>query len=608
MVDKLTKVEINGVDVSSYIVNYESPDTVESDYTVARIILYRRVLDVVDINSTQDVVIYRGSSTSTDYTIFRGEIAEQNRTYGTETIEVVAYDKLWSLDRQLITYSFDKNIDSEAGVISAIWDTIVTDGGLTTSVVDSSTYSNPLSKFICNNQSRYERATRLARLLNWQQRFDPNSGTGVAHFEPKGYINSGVTLQTGVNIVAVPEWNYNYDNMCNRVTVIGGMNEVETTETFDGNASTTGFSLTYEPMSTKVFISSVLKTGGVPDGTASYDYWIDSKEKKLYFVDAPAAGTGNIEVRYSYNEPISVSSRNADSVTTYGEFRKCVTDTQILTVADAEEKAARIIQTQGLPFVSANLKITNVYGLVAGHIVSVVDDIHGENRDLVVKKINYLYPEPYDEVEVGDEEWKLGEYLVDVNDRLTKLEREMSGVQSLLRHIEDFQNDIDCKTRYFKVQSQNTGTGWIWGRDNTVWGTTVWGEAGTGAVITERVGWPLNTFRETFYDNDFLTSDSGSGSFQTGTGLVFTGSGNCVSPLIFNDAVAVTSADFTATFTGTGTFYLRSGTGNDWESVSLTSGDTTSHTFSNSGSGVWYKVAYSGTGTVSDVSIKMNPN
>ena len=74
--------------------------------------------------------------------------------------------------------------DSQAGVISAIAEDLITSiGGLSARVVDSGSVL-VLQKFICNDDTVLERLQALAKVLNWQLYWDDSTEEVV--FEPEG--------------------------------------------------------------------------------------------------------------------------------------------------------------------------------------------------------------------------------------------------------------------------------------------------------------------------------------------------------------------------------------------------------------------------------------
>ena len=153
------QILIDGVDVSDYVVNFSVVDTIE-DLTQADISFQRDVLSVLNLYQEQTITITEGEVTATDHTIFNGFIAEIFKTEG-QYVKVQAFDKLWSLARNTLSTTFDQNIDPEAGVISAIAQTLIEEyGGLTASVQNSGT-TNVLQQYVMRSMSLLDALNEL---------------------------------------------------------------------------------------------------------------------------------------------------------------------------------------------------------------------------------------------------------------------------------------------------------------------------------------------------------------------------------------------------------------------------------------------------------------
>ena len=92
MSQMLTKVEINNIDVSSYLKSYVAER--ESGKAIGNVkLMFSQSLDtLVTLDSFLTVEIWRGWTTSTDEKIFSGKVANWNKQGLSR--EITAYDKI----------------------------------------------------------------------------------------------------------------------------------------------------------------------------------------------------------------------------------------------------------------------------------------------------------------------------------------------------------------------------------------------------------------------------------------------------------------------------------------------------------------------------------
>mgnify|MGYP001206374823 CR=1 FL=1 len=512
MLSLLTKVTIDGTDVTSYLTNdgYEVVDSIKNEASTGSISFNNKVFSNISLTTSMTVVVTRGFTTSTDHTIFKGYTTNITKDMG--VIGVECMDKLWLLNRNTKNQTFDKTIDTEAGVTSAIAETLIEDVGLTASVETTTTV---LDKFVCKDDIVLERVLTLAKIDNFYLYYNPSED--VVHWESKGYTTYPTTLIVGTHIVEVPVWEYNYEDMANWVKINGATQEVEDTMTFSGDGVTDDFLLDYEPESVKVFVGGTLQTGGVVGSSSSYDYYVDKSRKKIIFVSGsiPGVGVDNIEVRYSYLIPRSVIMKDDDSIAAYGTYKLVKEFKDIESVDDAESRAVKILDRRKNPQVSTKLKIVGVSGLTAGMNIIVEDDINNEYRTVLVKRVRYKYPGGYDEVEAGDEVLTDEEIIGNVNERLRRIERERLRDSEIVNTILNFNRIFNPKRRYIKLTKKeiDDNTCLIWKHPTQgLWGSFNWCSDPFGSSTTEIVVWPSMNYIETFKTSDFDGESDGAGS------------------------------------------------------------------------------------------------
>ena len=616
----LTLVKVNSIDVTSSLISYERDAAYGDAIAQVDFKFLKTINDLVTLTNGQRVEIWRGWTTSTDEKVFDGYIESYQPEAG--TLKLTAKDKLWDLVRKEVTHTYDETIDASAGVYSEIFkDLVTTYGGLTAdgTTIQSSGTAKTIQKFVCNHTDIFERCKKIAEALDWQ--FYYRADTDKVYFEPKGFTSNGNTLTVGDNIFNVPKWNYDVTEMANDVTIVGAYQEIETTES-GRIGTTTGYTtaeiaLSFEPISVKMYMDAsnpptTLKVGGLPDSTATFDYYVDKTQKKLFPKDGTTFTSSHYaEIRYSHAVPIPVHMYTDSSITTYGQFKKTVTYKDLRSVADAESRGTDYLTRYSTPFIYTTLKVKNdsTLGLNVGQLITIVDNINSPsvNRTLVINRHRIRYPADYDEIEVGDKIWRLAEWQSSVEERLKRIMEEELANQDIVVEILSFDNTslpIEFKNRYIQLQTQtynNTNARMIWDNsDHGVWDTNKWGD-GTdtfNAVTNTFISQYLNTYTETFIDTDFKDATS-TATWTTSGSCTFTNGQIALStPIDFNNGT-ITTATLTSDSTTNLTFKLSADGGSNFETV--TSGVT--HTFTHTGTSLIWKATASGNATLTSITI-----
>lgn len=540
----LTKVQIDGIDVTSKCVSYQYERTFGDLLSEINLRFVRGINDLVTLNNGLRIEVWRGWVTSTDEKIFDGYIEKYEPEGG--IITITGIDKLWDLVRKEVTHMYDSSVDSSAGKISLIFkDLVTTYGGLTadgTSVQDSGT-TYLINKFVCNHADPFERCKKLADAIDWQFYYKAN--TDKVYFEPKGYTANANVLSVGTNIISMPKWNYDITEMANNITFVGAYQEIETTQLgqigVTSGFTTSGITIAYEPISVKVYGGvanppTTLKTGGVPDSTTTFDYYVDKVKKQIL----PKSGTSftandYYEIRYSFAAPIPINMYSQSSITTYGEFKKTVTLKDVRSVADAEVRGTKYLEKYSTPFIFTTLKVrpSADLDLDVGQNINVIDNLSTPtvNKIFTINKYRIRYPADYDEIDVGDKYWRLADFQSMIMEKLKRVEEEEFTNTDMLNQLINMDNSsipINVKSRYLRVQRDAiAGTGiFLLGDDElALMGTQKLGDSasafildsstygvldtsplGDGGIISDtdfRVIWPDNLYIETFFDTDF---------------------------------------------------------------------------------------------------------
>ena len=611
----LTQILINSVDVTTKVIDWEREGSKGDAIQQLEMKVIKSISDLLTITEGMNVEVWRGWSTTTDEKIFDGYIQKYEPDGG--KITLTCCDKLWDLIRKEVTHTYDSEVDASAGVISEIFkDLVETYGGLTASVQSSGTVK-VLEKFVCNHTDIFERCKKLAEALDWQ--FYYKASTDKVYFEPKGYNSNTGTFQVGSNIVGVPKWNYDITEMANDVIIVGAYQEIERTET--GRIGTTtgyatdGVDIDFVPISVKVYGDSnnpptTLLVGGLPDSTATFNYYVDKNQKKIY----PKSGTtfttdDYYEIRYSHAVPIPLHQYTQSSIDSYGQFKKTVTFTDIRSVADAETRGQEYLVKYSTPFVYSTLKVkaASTNSLDVGQMVNIVDTVStpNVNKSLIVNRHRIRYPGDYEEIEVGDKFWRISEWNAKIEEKFKRLDENEFANEDIVTELISMDNmtlyptEVEPRYRWLTTQAPD-GTGMIWGNaDYGTWGTDEWSADSFDAEVNSFIQQYENIYTETFIDEDF----KGTTTATWGTGEVTFTSGQLVtSTAIDYHNGTITTATMTVT-SSSGTFLLEMSAngGVNWKTA--TSGRAL--TFTNTGTDLRWRITEddASTGTVTKVVI-----
>ena len=627
---KLTKILINEITVKDSNGAPDPRKVLSWEYTKdadaiseAEITVTKDINDLVNLSSGQVVEIHGGTTTSTDKRYFYGKI--DNIKPDGSTFVIACSNEMIDLVRKNVNHIYDSSVDVSAGEVSEIVeDLIETYGGLTASVQASGTSDGQrVDEFKCINSDIYERVVALKKALGWDLFYDDDNR--IVHFEPKGYTDSGKTLTVKENILGLPEWDINTDNMINDLRVDGATIETTISESgrigTDSGYTTASILLTKTPNSAELLIDAstpptTQKEGGSKDGSSTGYYYIDRENKKIM----PASGTTFTTddysiINYIWSSPAPIHMINQASIDLYGSFQKTIVLSDITSVADAESRATSILSNRSVPFVIGKIKVklTDVPG--RGQLVQVVDTItptvsgNALSGDYTVNSIKYMWPSAFEEIEVGDSQWRLADWQQNTEERLKRLEEQFVRNQDILMELIDIRNTSDENAlkpnpRYFQTITEAydvSNNRMIWDNaDHGVWDSDTWGD-GSDTFETSETAFMMqanNEYTEEFIDDDF----EGAGTATWSAGSVnFTAGQIALSLSIDYANSTITTATLISTEVSGSFTYELTANGTDWETV--TSG--TAHSFTKTGTDLRWRATEndSSTGEISKVEI-----
>jgi hypothetical protein len=437
-----------------------------------------------------EVVISRGEITSADTIIFKGNIKQiiQTPNY---TWNIICADPLQKLKYDLFTTSYDKNIDPEAGELSAIASDIITNGGFTPSVVASGTGvgDTTVDKFLSNDQSRLNRLNLIQKLLNWLLYYDYNADT--VRLEPKGYVLYPTTLTVGDQIKELPRWESNIENMRNKITVNGATQLDTRVDTFTGDGNETEFTLTYAPVSIETKLSGTLQVLGIDGAQTGFDYEVDVDRKVVKFVTAPPASANNVVCTYTTFIPTPVTGTSPTSISQYGltQADKFTFD-DVVTVADAEVRVQQLLNILEFGEVSTTIA-TDEYNIKVGNEINVVDPNQPANDGSYIVESKVInYGTNYDILKIGTPRIDISDVISTIDERLKNLEGKDAKLGGILRQlIALVRTAVTLSKESLKLEKRNMTNTLIAGHDTLSFARTGYDQESDCSLNTNHGTW-----------------------------------------------------------------------------------------------------------------------
>jgi len=422
----------------------------------------------------QEIVISRGETTAYEQYIFRGNYKKSD--IKDNRIILRCRDPLQKLKYDLFTYSYDKNIDSEAGEISAIFTDIAEDGGFTVSAVSTGTATTDivLDKYISKDNTRLNRLDILAKIVNYFFYYDYDNSR--IRFEPKGYETYTSPLIVGSNIYNTPKWIVDIEPMRNKIKVEGAY-ELDTREDTDtGDGIETTFEFTYTPETTDCTVNGVLQVRGIVGEPGAYDYTVDRENKTYTFAVAPT-NTHAIVMGYTTKLLMPVTDSSSTSIAKYGltqEEKFKFKD--IVTVDDAEKRIEQLLELLKDGVTNTTLE-TDEYDIKPGMKVDVEDPIRTfRNGNYIVSSVITNYPHPLEIVKVGSNEINISTILQTIDERIKAIVGDDYSLSEILRQIVSLFHTYTYRRYSIETEMKVTGAA-IYGHPSLgIYGSSTYGD------------------------------------------------------------------------------------------------------------------------------------
>lgn len=380
-------------------------------------------------------------------TVFKG-IVQDIQIGGVKTAKIYDYG-VQLMDLNLNTIY---NSQSPEAIITDIVDN---NTGMTyTSSISSGT---TIDKWVIKDKRAWDVIVELSEILNANFRVDKDLNF---HLELRGENNSSQSLTSSSDAIK-GEWKQDSSQMVNSIILIGDNQVFEKTQLFSGDGSTTEFTLNEIPIDVKVEHPVGTELDGFVQDFGTGDFQVDRENKKIIFDTAPASGSNNIKVFYTYSVPIKVSATNPTSIATYGKKSKRINKPYINSFDEARSFANYYLEIYSEPLLSSQWILgdpQNWGSYTPNEIINVVDGIRSVTGDFIIEKIERTYPGTV-VVSIGEQQDDLFNWQKETQFRVKQLEERddnsdiIQEYQNLLQNIE-----VLLQVRITSFKQRNKGT------------------------------------------------------------------------------------------------------------------------------------------------------
>ena len=450
-------VTIGGVEVLNEWTNikkvrsYRIEDLIEDAIPKVNIELSRDVLDISPLRIGSTIEIFEGEQNPVR--LFYGYITNKKPTNSGFEIDGLA--ETMKLLRGRINKVYTSSEDHH-GENSEIAKDIIQRAGLVPEVVPTGTSEGQkIDEFRCSNASPFERLSVLQRAVNYQIRYDPINRR--VYYEPRGFNRTNQFITTKYNTIGLPEWSESDDGMINDLLINGAT--TDTTKTESGIIGTKegfevdGIELTKVPLSVELIIDGDQKEGGSKDGSAGNYYWVDFEKKKI--MPRTEFPNGKLAVvNYVWSAPSPVRITNNLSINEYGLYQEEYKLSDVTSVFDAEARCREIVANRSKPFTTGKIRVLKSTPVKVGDYIKVNDNFSKKpvNDFFVVRKVVNSYPSAYNEIELGDKEFRLEDDFIELEARVKRLEELLISNDDIVTEFIELGNEESfIKPRYFAI-------------------------------------------------------------------------------------------------------------------------------------------------------------
>jgi|LWDU01.1.fsa_nt_gi hypothetical protein len=307
------------------------------------------------------------------------------------------------------------------------------------------------------------------------------TGNNEFVFEPVKFVTTDITFTHGV-ISKILETGYDDTELVNDLTILGENIRYRTIELLSGDGNATSFDLNHGAVSTMV------KIGGV-EKLPEIDYSFDSVGKTIKFESPPASGSGNIEVDYTYEQPLFIQAKRQSSIDQYGIRAKRLNLRWINNRADGVRFVQSYLNRYKDISQKVKVEIGNMYNsIVENDIIRVVNTHSSIDDEYVVKSVEWTYPEFNTVLNVGEYYFDYFEYDKEIIKKLHDIEGSLTTIKAL-RDYESLEETITVNDIVIQIitenftESLNMGvTPVIYDKNDNNYGSGTYGSRVTGSV------------------------------------------------------------------------------------------------------------------------------
>ena len=179
--------------------------------------------------------------------------------------------------------------------------------------------------------------------------------------------------------------------------------------------------------------------------------------RTITFTTAPASGTNNISVSYTFEKPLYIRGTKESSIETYGRHAKKLNLPWITTRVDG----VRFVQSYLNRYKDISRKVKIKSGklfnsLQENDIINVKNTVKSLASDFVIKSIKWSYPKMETEIEVGEYYFDFFEYDKEIVAKIHDLESTITRVKDVREYespeeILSLADSIVMKLQNFKL-------------------------------------------------------------------------------------------------------------------------------------------------------------
>ena len=270
----------------------------------------------------------------------------------------------------------------------------------------------------------------------------------ILNYGEFGELSSGETLQRGANVLKSEFWDDD-TKLVNKVTVYGAKQEFNYSDTFDGDATTKEFTLIYEPITQTVTVGGIELEGYVLGMSPSeYDYQVDKENKIIKFNNAPASGSDNVVISYTYGVPIIVQRQDDVSIANYRLRETKIENEFLLKKDDVTTVAQEFVDAWKNPILNAKYSIRINPNIDIGETVEVIDEKYfgdsvARTFGVVSLKHTLIGRRSGTAVSLTQITRSVEMYLQDIFNRLNALEEADKGDRDVLARLLSFSENLN---------------------------------------------------------------------------------------------------------------------------------------------------------------------